>query len=185
MITKKKGLLSFYYFKTIVFFFTIIISQVKAETKIIARSGDTLLKISNQYGVSLKELMHKNSFDDASVIVEGKVIIIPIKNINNKNEGLTHKVIKGDTLYKIAIDYNVSIKDIVSINNLDNASFLKTDQIILLPNGATYKKATTQKNNMYRPPFWHLVYGNYTFFVFYVFESWCPMLLLSRRVGRC
>tara|TARA_B100001250_G_scaffold348733_1_gene319568 strand:- start:380 stop:1234 length:855 start_codon:yes stop_codon:yes gene_type:complete len=146
MITKKKLLLSFYYFQTIVFFFTVLISQVKAETKIIARSGDNLLKISNQYGVSLKELMHKNSFNDASVIVEGKVIIIPLKNINNKNEGLTHKVIKGDTLYKIAIDYNVNIKDIIIINNLDNASFLTTDQIILLPKGATYKKATSQKN---------------------------------------
>ena len=145
MRTKIKIILSFFYIKSIIFFLSIFISQANAETKIIAKNGDTLFKISKQYGVSLKELMHKNNFNDANSIVEGELIIIPLKPSIDNTKLLTYKVLKGDTLYKIARDYNVNVKDIISINNLDNLSFLKPNQIIMLPNGAIYKEIIDQK----------------------------------------
>ena len=144
MFTKIKMIISFFNIKSIFFLLSIFILKVNAETKIIAKSGDTLLKLSKQYEVPLKELMHKNNFNDANRIVEGEVIIIPLKNDNHEN--LKYKVIEGDTLYKIARDYNVNVKDIISINNLDNLSFLKPNQIIFLPNGANYKKEINEKN---------------------------------------
>ena len=148
MITKIKMIISFFDIKSIFFLFSIFILQVNAETKIIAKKGDTLFKLSNQYGVTLKELMHKNNFNDANRILEGEVIIIPIKKkeIDKENENNTYKVMEGDTLYKIARDYNVSLKDILSINNLDDASFLKQNQILLIPNGAIYKDPANQRN---------------------------------------
>ena len=140
-------IISLSYFKSIIFLFSILILPVNAETKIIAKNGDTLFKLSKEYGVSLKELMHKNNFNDATRIVEGELIIIPLTNNHHKdNKNLTYKVIEGDTLYKIARDYNVNIKDIISINNLTNASLLNSNQIIILPHGATYKGLLNQKN---------------------------------------
>tara|TARA_B100001029_G_C14998897_1_gene416768 strand:- start:218 stop:1087 length:870 start_codon:yes stop_codon:yes gene_type:complete len=135
----------FFYFKSIIIFLSIFILKVNAETKIIAKNGDTLLKLSKKYGIQLKELMHKNNFNDANKILEGEIIIIPSKDDKEDNEKdynnpITYKVIEGDTLYKIARDYNISIKDIISINYLDNASFLKPNQIILLPEGSIKKK---------------------------------------------
>ncbi len=144
MIKKIKMIISFFDIKSIFLLISIFILQVNAETKIIAKKGDTLFKLSNQYGVPLKELMHKNNFNDANRIVEGEVIIIPLKNIENENN--TYKVMEGDTLYKIARDYNVNLKDILSINNLDNASLLKPNQIILIPKGAIYKNSANQTN---------------------------------------
>jgi len=143
MIQKAKLIYNFLYFKSIIFFLSFFVLKVNAETKIIAQNGDTLFKLSKQYGVSLKELMHKNNFNDANRIVEGEVIFIPIKE--NHNELLFYNVIQGDTLYKIAREYNLNVKDIISINNLDNSSFLKPNQIILLPKGAIYKKIDNQK----------------------------------------
>ena len=119
------------------------ILQVNAETKIIAKEGDTLLKISTQYGISLKELMHKNNFNNANRIVEGEIILIPLNNANSNQ--ITYKVVEGDTLYKIAKDYNVSLEEIIEINNLGGSSFLKLNQIILLPKGAIYKKMNSKK----------------------------------------
>ena len=142
MKNKAKVLISFFYIKSIFFFLSIFILQANAENKIIAKNDDTLFKISKQYGVSLKELMHKNNFNDANRIVEGEVIIIPLNN----NERLTYKVIEGDTLYKIARDYNINVKDIISINNLDNLSFLKPNQILILPDGAIYKEKIYQND---------------------------------------
>ena len=148
MIRKTRITLSLFYINIVIFFLSIFTLELSAETKIIAKSGDTLFKISKQYGVPLKELMYKNNFNNATKIIEGEVIIIPLKHKtkNRKNEYLKYKVIEGDTLYKIAREYNVNLKDIISLNNLSNDSFLKLDQIILLPNGAIYKKEISGEN---------------------------------------
>ncbi|WP_269604551.1 lytic transglycosylase [Prochlorococcus marinus] len=148
MITKKKIPIVLFCINSVIFLLSIFTLKASAETKIIAKSGDTLVKISKQYRVPLKELMYKNNFNDATKIVEGEVIVIPDKNITKykKNEHLTYKVLEGDTLYKIARDYNVNIKDIIYINNLTNDSYLKLNQIILLPKGAKYKKAINEED---------------------------------------
>jgi len=136
---------------SIIFFLSILSLELNAETKIIAKSGDTLLKISKQYGVPLKELMYKNNFNDASKVIEGELILIPLKSNYNdsKNENLTHKVVQGDTLYKIARNYNVNIKDIILINNLSIDSYLNINQVIILPKDANYKKSNSQKDFRY------------------------------------
>ncbi len=148
MLTNKKIILSFSNIKSIFFFLSIFILPANADTKIVAKSGDTLFKLSEQYGVSLKELMHKNNFNDANKILEGKVIIIPLNNNHNENQINTYKVIKGDTLYKIARDFNVNLKDIISINNLNATSFLKPNQIIIIPKGSIYKKVPNNNKNI-------------------------------------
>ena len=148
MIKRKKILFSFVNIYSIIILLSFFIAKVKADTKIIAKNGDTLFKLSREYGVPLKELMYKNNYNDANKIVEGEVIIIPRKNYseNNDKELLTHKVIEGDTLYKISRDYNVKLNDIISINKLDNSSLLKPNQIIVLPKGAFYKKVIAKKS---------------------------------------
>ena len=135
-------ILNFFFSKSIIFFISILILQVNAETKIIGKNGDTLLKLSKEHEIPLRELMHKNDFNDANKKIEGEIIIIPLKN---KNKLLTHKVIEGDTLYKISSDYNVNIKDIISINNLKNISLLQPNQILILPSGAKYNKEVNKK----------------------------------------
>ena len=136
------------YLSIISFFLSISTLQVNAQTKITAKSGDTLLKISNQYKVPLKELMYKNNFNDATRVLEGQVIVIPQTNndIGIKFEKLTYKVVEGDTLYKIARVHNVKLKDIISMNNLENNSFLEIGQVIILPKDAIYKKEISNKN---------------------------------------
>ena len=147
MIKNIKMLNGLFYINSITLLLSIFTLKVNSETKIIAKSGDTLFKISKQYGVTLKELMYKNNFNNATKIIEGEIIIIPHKDIDeDNNEKTTYKVIEGDTLYKIARDHNVSLNDIISINNLGNDSYLKLNQIIFIPNGATYKKVINRKN---------------------------------------
>ena len=133
---------------SIIFFLSIFTLKVNAETTIIAKSGDTLLKISKQYGVPLKELMYKNNLNDATRIIEGKAIVIPLRNKEKdyKADNPIYKVVEGDTLYKIARNYNVNLQDIIDLNNLGNNSFLELGQIILLPQGATNKKVIIKKN---------------------------------------
>ena len=148
MLKKIEKNISLLCLNSIIFFLSIFTLKVNAETTIIAKSGDTLLKISKQYGVPLKELMYKNNLNDATRIIEGKAIVIPLKNKEKdyKDDNPIYKVVEGDTLYKIARNYNVNLQDIIDLNNLGNNSFLELGQIILLPQGATNKKVIIKKN---------------------------------------
>ena len=148
MLKKIEKNISLLCLNSIIFFLSIFTLKVNAETTIIAKRGDTLLKISKQYGVPLKELMYKNNLNDATRIIEGKAIVIPLKNKEKdyKADNPIYKVVEGDTLYKIARNYNVNLQDIIDLNNLGNNSFLELGQIILLPQGATNKKVIIKKN---------------------------------------
>jgi len=148
MLKKIEKNISLLCLNSIIFFLSIFTLKVNAETTIIAKSGDTLLKISKQYGVPLKELMYKNNLNDATRIIEGKAIVIPLKNKEKdyKADNPIYKVVEGDTLYKIARNYNVNLQDIIDLNNLGNNSFLEVGQVILLPQGATNKKVIIKKN---------------------------------------
>ena len=151
MLKKIKKPLKIIHLSNFIFFLSLFTLVVNAETKIIAKSGDTLFKISKEYDVPLKELMYKNNFNDATKIIEGEIILIPFKNNTNKKRddiNLSHKVVEGDTLYKIANDYNVNLKDIILINNLSYDSYLNLNQVIILPKGANYKKSL--KNKIFR-----------------------------------
>ena len=148
MNRKIKLSIDLFYINIIIFLLSTFSLKANSESKIVAQKGDTLIKISKQYKVSLKELMHKNNFNDATKIIEGEIIVIPHKEINKykKNDYITYKVIEGDTLYKIAKDFNVALKDIISINNLSNDSYLQLNEILLLPKEATYKKVISREN---------------------------------------
>ena len=124
----------------------VFILPVNAETKIIAKKGDTLFKLSKEYNVQLKTLMHKNNFNDATMLLEGEVIILPRRS--NQINNISYTVVEGDTLYKIARDYNIKLKDLITINNLGNNSFLELGQIIILPKGSIRKEVISNKSNI-------------------------------------
>tara|TARA_Y100001968_G_scaffold245934_1_gene230120 strand:- start:368 stop:1228 length:861 start_codon:yes stop_codon:yes gene_type:complete len=167
MSLNKKNIINLFYPISIIFFFLVFIIKVNSETKIIAKKGDTMFKLSKEYGVTLKALMHKNKFNDANKIIEGELIIIPLKNlfkdnVNGNYDNLNYKVKEGDTLYKIARIHNINIKDIISINNLNNISILKPKQIIILPKGAGQKSKNIKKdiNIVSKKVFYHQTYYN-------------------------
>tara|TARA_Y100001978_G_C23629041_1_gene402464 strand:- start:180 stop:1040 length:861 start_codon:yes stop_codon:yes gene_type:complete len=146
MSLNTKTYIYLFYYAIIILINSILTFEVNAETKIIAKKGDTLFKISREYEVPLKLLMYKNNFNDAGKIIEGETIIIPLKDKNQykeNNDFITYKVIKGDTLYKISKDYNVKVKDIVLLNNLES-QYLSINQIILLPKAASKNKDVSQ-----------------------------------------
>jgi murein DD-endopeptidase MepM/ murein hydrolase activator NlpD len=47
--------------------------------------------------------------------------------------GIKHKVRKGETLWRIAKTYGVSIDDIIQANAIPNAASIERDQLILIP----------------------------------------------------
>ncbi|MDO5155369.1 MAG: glycosyl hydrolase family 18 protein [Eubacteriales bacterium] len=83
----------------------------------VVKSGDTLISIAEQFGVSVQRLAYDNEIEnDALVVGQALLVLIP---------EILYVVQNGDTLYSIAEQFNTSILQIVRNNSfLINESFL-------------------------------------------------------------
>lgn len=102
------------------------------------RKGDTLAKLAAANNTSVDELKRINRIPDPDIISEGQVIRIPVSadkpaQQENPHEGrLEYTVKSGDTLYKIASMYGVSVSYLINLNRLTDPDRLYPDQVIVI-----------------------------------------------------
>ena len=101
---------------------------VSDQTYYTVQSGDSLWNIAKRYGVSVDELKKANNLS-SNLLTIGQKLIIPGENFNNYQK---YVVQSGDSLWKIANKYNVSVDDLIKLNNLNN-TLLSIGQELLIP----------------------------------------------------
>ena len=107
------------------------------------KNGDTLYGISNQFGVSVADILKENNVDPKNLQI-GQIITIPNTSGTNPNSSINYIVKKGDTLYSIANKYGITIKDIINLNNLKSNN-ISVGQVLYIPDYYT--------NNEEKPEF--------------------------------
>ena len=107
----------------------------------VVKRGDTLYGISNQYGVSVTDIMKINNLKSVTIQV-GQILKIPTKSGTNPNTLFTYTVKKGDTLYNIAKRYNTDVQTIINLNNLKNNN-LSIGQVLKIPNSTSTSSGKT------------------------------------------
>ncbi len=130
------------------------INVVWKEVRVAA--GDTLSKIAEQHGVTIKDIMQANELTDEHKLREGQVLYIPnaseyvletlahvrrLKNeeISRKKQAkavkITNYVVKdGDTLWSIAGAFDLDINSLFGCNKLSDSNVLKPGVAIRVPN---------------------------------------------------
>lgn len=84
----------------------------------VVKKGDTLYGIARSYGISLDELKAANNLTSNTLTV-GSTLVIPSKQ--NENTSQDYYIVQpGDTLYKIANKYNMTVNELKTLNNLTN-----------------------------------------------------------------
>lgn len=131
----KKLLLSVSLFFSLIFLF--------ADSSYKVQKGDTLYSISKKFQITVQELRAANNLSENDVIKAGQNLVIPTADISNavslnssnKNQKAdsniktsTHIVQKGETLYRIAKNNNMSVSELLLLNNLDSSSVIKVGQ---------------------------------------------------------
>ncbi len=99
--------------------------------KYVVRSGDTLSKIAQFYGISVDTIMWANNLSAVHVLRPGETLLIP------PDDGILIKVKKGDTVESIAkkyAKYHVSPQAIVDANLLEYPFSLEPGQTLFIPN---------------------------------------------------
>ncbi|MGW7759424.1 LysM peptidoglycan-binding domain-containing protein [Bacillus velezensis] len=105
---------------------TLFAGAASAQT-IKVKKGDTLWGLSNRYGTSINSIKSENKLK-SDIIYIGQTLSINGKSSSGSNSGSkssssTYKVVKGDSLWKIANKYKMTVNQLKSLNGL------KTDLI--------------------------------------------------------
>ena len=100
------------------------------STIYIVKSGDSLWSIARNYGVSIADIRQANNLT-SDLLTIGQQLIIPSESTNVPTR--TYTVQPGDTLWKIATQFNTTIANIANLNNLNN-SLILPGQVLQIPN---------------------------------------------------
>lgn len=106
-------------------------SEISTDTYRVAK-GDTLYSIANKLGITVNQLKNINNLKDNEIKI-GQVLKIPKKTIPEESSFI-YTIKAGDTLYKIAQNYNTTVDKLKEINNL-TSNDLKIGQSLSIPSG--------------------------------------------------
>ena len=90
--------------------------------------GDNLYKIAKNNGVTVQQIKDLNSLT-SDLLTIGQQLKIPISISNDYDNYQNYIVRSGDTLYKIAHSYGMSVDELMKLNNLSNTN-LSVGQIL-------------------------------------------------------
>ncbi len=113
-----------------------VISIPSAVTNTIhtVSADDTYWTISQKYGVSFSELLKANNATDSSWLNIGDKVIIPSTTATPiTSNSFTHTVQAGDTFYLLSKKYNVSITELIKLNNATSTTVLYVGQKLQIP----------------------------------------------------
>lgn len=117
------------------------------------KKGDTLYSIANNYNTTVSTIMDINNLKGTNLTLNQQLLLPKDSDINinidKNNEGIEYIVKSGDTLYKIANSYKVSVDKIKSANNLVSNT-LSIGQKLIIPvedTSVTEKESATSGIN--------------------------------------
>ena len=131
-----------------------------ADTTYVVQKGDTLYSLSKKFQLTVGELRAANNLSESDVIKVGQKITIPeadigtaaalsstnSKSISNSTKTKVYTVQKGDTLYSLARKNNISVADLMVLNNFDSSKVIKIGEKIKIPDLTVTPEKTTVAN---------------------------------------
>lgn len=100
--------------------------------KYVVKKGDSLWKIASQFGTTVNAIRVLNNLDNRHLMV-GQLLLIPYKFSPSENiKTFKYKVSKGDSMWKIARKYQMSLSEFLSLNNLTPRSPIYPGQVLLV-----------------------------------------------------
>ena len=94
------------------------------------KRGDTLWSIAKKFNTSVSELKRANGLISSTLLL-GQTLIIPVKEEEVITENV-YVVKSGDTLYKIAQNYDTSVNELINLNKLTSTA-LSIGQVLQIP----------------------------------------------------
>ncbi len=132
--------------------------MAKTPKSYIVKKGDTLLKISKKFSISIEKIKKFNNLSSDTILIGQKLYFTPQKNnfsfyVTKKKipKSGYHIVKKGETLPIIAVKYDVPLQELLDYNNLTSLTIKSGQKIYLKPHNTKYQaekiSQAAKKNN--------------------------------------
>ena len=128
------------------------IEQNNDNNTYIVKKGDTLYSIAKQFNLEIEDIIKENKLT-GNILSIGQLLLIPNKSNGENEEPILkdsydiYTIQKGDSLWKIARENNISVPKLIEINNLKDLT-LQINQKILIPkNSNDYNTYIVQKGD--------------------------------------
>jgi LysM repeat protein len=106
----------------------------------VVSKGDTLSLIAKRFGISLAELQKLNNITNPDQISVGQKLRVPASASGSaaaatatSGQGKTYVVQQGDTLFKIALRFGVTVAALQSVNNISDPNKVYPGQVLKIP----------------------------------------------------
>lgn len=121
------------------------------------QKGDTLYSISQKFNTTVDAIKRLNNITSNNIYINQELYIptsstppsepLPIPPIDDdENEEYSEYIVqKGDSLWKISRDYNITVKDLIELNNLTTTTLQIGDKL-LVPNKLNQEKTYIVKS---------------------------------------
>ena len=110
-------------------------SSSSASGTYTVKSGDSLWKIANEYGLTVAELKSLNGLTSDNLSV-GQVLKVSNSSGSSNSSSNTYTVKSGDSLWKIANGYGVTVNELKSLNDL-TSDILSIGQVLKIPSSSS------------------------------------------------
>ena len=125
------------------------------------QSGDTLSGIALKFSTTSSKLAQLNSISNPNLIYVGQRLLVnQSSNSNSSSSGqssstttnteasaASYTVKSGDTLSGIASQYNTTVNQIASLNQLSNPNLIYVGQVLKLKNGQTTNSSSSSSSS--------------------------------------
>ncbi len=126
----------------------------------VVEAGETLFKVSKDYGVSVEEIKKWNGLQSDNLDLGQKLIVgkVAVTNPTTNNAAITsepgiyHVVVAGEGLYSIARKYGVSVDEIKKLNNLEGDNIGLGQKLLVKQSGGNEDVATQEEDPVKEDP---------------------------------
>ncbi|MFC1959643.1 LysM peptidoglycan-binding domain-containing protein [Chloroflexota bacterium] len=115
----------------------------QCTTTHVVQPGETLYRISLQYGTTVNAIVQANGIVNPNLILVGQELCIPDGSVTpvppiatpdpNPPSTCNYTVQPGDTLYRIAIQHGTTVATLASYNNIANPNVIYVGQNLIVP----------------------------------------------------
>lgn len=104
----------------------------------VVQSGDTLGKIAIRFGTTISTLASLNHISNPDVIYAGQVLYLPGCATDPPPTPpppttTTYTVVRGDTLYSIAVRFGTTVAELSALNGISNPNLIYAGQVLIVP----------------------------------------------------